>query len=78
MSPYLQESIGIAGFLTNVAGNMLLAHKSQRGWGIRILSNVLWLVYAGKTQSVAMLLNGVTFMGINIYGWVKWRRERDK
>lgn len=75
MSPIVQEAIGLGGFVTNVLGNMLLAHKSQRGWGVRIASNVLWLVYAGKHQSFAMAANGVTFMGINVYGWLKWRRE---
>lgn len=76
MSPCAQEAIGLAGFAANVAGNMLLAHKSQRGWGIRILSNILWLIYAGKSQSFAMAANGVTFMGINIYGWWTWRNSQ--
>jgi hypothetical protein len=78
VSPYLQEAIGFGGFATNVLGNMLLAQKSQRGWGVRILSNVLWLVYAGKSQSFAMAANGITFMGINVYGWIKWRREMQR
>ncbi len=75
MTPLVQEAIGLGGFATNVLGNMLLAHKSQRGWGVRIASNMLWLVYAGSSSSFAMTANGVTFMGINVYGWWKWRRE---
>jgi nicotinamide riboside transporter PnuC len=76
MSPFIQEAIGVGGFITNVLGNMLLAHKSQRGWGVRIASNLLWLAYAGQTSSFAMTANGVTFMGINVYGWWKWRKEQ--
>ncbi len=75
MSPLLHEAIGLGGFATNVIGNMLLAHRSQNGWGVRIASNVLWLIYAGHASSFAMTANGVTFLALNVYGWVKWRKE---
>lgn len=70
------ELIGIAAFLTNVVGNLLLARKSERGWYIRIVSIVLWFIYAQGTTSLAMTLNSITFFGINVYGLVHWRRER--
>ena len=76
MSVVLIESIGIAAFITNVIGNLLLARKSERGWWIRIVSIVLWFVYAQNTSSVAMTLNAVTFFGINVYGLLKWRADR--
>ena len=70
------EAVGIAAFITNVVGNLLLARKSERGWWVRIVSIVLWFFYARNTASLAMTLNSVTFFGINIYGLIHWRRER--
>lgn len=75
MTPFVQEMIGFCGFATNVAGNMLLTAKSQHGWWIRIVSNALWLAYAGATASFAVTANAIVFSAINIYGWRKWSRE---
>lgn len=72
----IEELIGVAAFVTNVIGNLLLAQKNERGWWIRIVSIMLWFVYAQNTSSVAMTLNAVTFFGINVYGLLKWRKER--
>lgn len=76
MSPFLSESIGMTGFVTNVAGNMLLTRKNKHGWWIRIVSNLLWTVYAGTTASFSMNVNHGVFFVINIYGWWKWAREQ--
>lgn len=75
MNPLLVETIGFVAFVLNVYGNWLLAVKSERGWLVRIVSIVCWGVYAGKTQSLAMMTNAVTFFGINCYGFWKWRKE---
>lgn len=75
MSPFIHEAIGFAGFGTNVAGNMLLTSKNVHGWWIRIVSNALWLVYAGLASSFAVTANAIVFSGINVYGWWRWRRE---
>lgn len=75
MTPLVQEAIGFGGFVTNVAGNMLLTAKNSHGWWVRIVSNALWLAYAGVTSSFAVTANAVVFSAINVYGWIKWRRE---
>jgi hypothetical protein len=75
VSHLVQEAIGFAGFGTNVIGNILLTAKSQHGWWIRIVSNGLWLTYAGVTSSFAVTANAVVFSLINVYGWWKWSRE---
>jgi hypothetical protein len=76
MTALLQEAIGMFGFATNVAGNLLLTARSQHGWWVRIVSNGLWLAYAGSTASYAVTANAIVFSGINVYGWWKWSRER--
>jgi len=68
------EAWGIAAFLSNVVGNVLLTRKVWHGWWVRILSITLWFVYAQQVSSLAMTLNAVTFFGINCYGLWAWRR----
>lgn len=68
--------MGLLAFATNVWGNILLTRKSERGWWVRIVSIVLWFIYARNTSSLAMTANSVTFFGINCYGMWKWRKER--
>jgi nicotinamide riboside transporter PnuC len=65
----------MAGFVTNVVGNMLLTRKSAHGWCVRIVSNLLWTVYAGTAASLSMNVNHGVFFLVNVYGWWKWRRE---
>lgn len=69
------EIVGIAAFVLNVVGNLLLARRSIRGWAVRIVSIVLWGVYAANILSLSLLLNAITFFGINCYGWWNWRRR---
>ncbi len=69
------EVVGFAAFATNVAGNLMLAGKSARGWVVRLVSIVLWFIYAANTSSPALVANAVTFFAINCYGLWKWKRE---
>jgi nicotinamide riboside transporter PnuC len=67
--------IGYAAFGLNIVGNILLAHKSIFGWVVRLVTNVVWVAYAVQVDGgEPMLLNHLTFFGINIYGWWNWRR----
>ncbi len=75
MTHFIAESIGMAGFAANVAGNMLLTRKSIHGWWVRILSNCLWTVYAGTTASLSVNVNHAVFFFVNVYGWWQWRRD---
>ncbi len=70
------DAFGFAAFASNVWGNILLARKSEKGWWVRIGSIVLWGVYGYAAASLPNLANAVVFLGINIYGLLKWRRER--
>lgn len=68
--------VGFAAFLSNVGGNLLLARLSIWGWPVRIVSIVMWGVYAVDLESPALLANACTFFGINCYGWRNWYRKR--
>lgn len=77
MTHFSEEAIGMAGFLTNLAGNLLLTKKNKHGWWIRIVSNMLWTVYAGTTASFSVNINHVVFFFLNIYGWYNWSKNRN-
>ncbi len=72
----LEDVSGFLAFATNVAGNIMLTRKSERGWLVRIASNLLWFAYGAQTTSLPNVLNAVVFFGINVHGWWVWRRER--
>lgn len=76
MTSFLIELVGVLGFVTNVWANILLARKSETGWAIRLIANVLWLAFGIAAFSFANILSSVVFAGINVYGWRRWRRER--
>lgn len=70
------ELVGIVAFLTNVWANILIARKAESGWVVRLVSNVWWLAFGIAAASLANVLNAVTFAAINVYGLLRWRRER--
>lgn len=72
----LVEFIGILAFIANVWANLLIAHKHESGWTVRLVSNALWLAFGIGAMSLANILNSVTFAGINVYGLLHWRKER--
>jgi hypothetical protein len=76
MSKFWIEAIGIAAFATNVWANILIARKSETGWVVRLVSNAFWLAFGIVAFSFANILNAVVFAGINVYGLLRWRKER--
>lgn len=72
----IPEAVGYTAFITNVAGNLMLARLNVWGWIVRLLTNVLWIVYAIQIESGGpMWLNHLTFFAINVYGFRTWKRR---
>lgn len=59
----------------NIWGNIALTSKGLRGWIIRIACNLCWMPYGIYTGAWALCANHLLFIGINSYGWWKWRRD---
>ena len=74
----LIEIVGFFAYLTNVAGNLLLARKNIWAWPVRMVSIVAWGIYAWDIASLSLLANAVTFFGINCYGLYYWLKDRKK
>ena len=74
MSGAAFEALGWIAFALNVWGNLALTKQSNRGHVIRLGSNACWIVYAPFTGAWALLINHLTFAGINMLGYVRWRR----
>lgn len=72
----ITEVIGFSAFLTNVAGNLMLAWQTIWGWVVRLISISLWFAYAYDTASAPLIANAVTFFCINCFGIWKWKRDR--
>ncbi len=69
------ECVGLVAFVLNVWGNLMLARLKTGGWVVRLLTNVVWVVYALYTDGGwPMMLNHIVFFWINIDGYLKWAR----
>lgn len=72
--PTWVEWVGFVATVTNLWGNWMLAKLQKGGWALRLLTNVIWIVYAMHTSGGwPVMLNHVLFLGINVSGWWKWR-----
>ena len=69
------DFFGYFAVATNVLGNFLLARKSIHGWIIRIVSILLWGVYAVGAASGPQLVNSILFFFINLYGLYFWKKK---
>lgn len=72
---FLWNTLGWVAAVLNVWGNLALTTKGIRGWIIRIACNLCWMPYGVYTRAWALLANHLLFVGINCYGWWKWRRD---
>lgn len=70
----IAEILGWAAFLLNVWGNLAIGNNSAKGWIIRLVSNVAWLLYSGSVGAWPLFGNHLVFAGINIWGFMKWRK----
>jgi nicotinamide riboside transporter PnuC len=74
----IPEITGYVATALNVAGNLMLTRMNVWGWIVRLLVNVLYVIYAVQIESGGpMVVNHVVFMSINIEGWRKWKRMKE-
>ena len=71
----LWQSLGWLALVLNVAGNLMLTTKGPGGWIVRLACNACWIPYSITTAAWALLANHALFAAINVYGWMKWRRD---
>jgi nicotinamide riboside transporter PnuC len=71
------EAVGVVAFILNVWGNLMLARLRTGGWIVRLLTNVVWVVYSFNTDGGwPLMLNHLVFFYINVDGWMQWRRAQ--
>lgn len=70
------EAVGYLATALNIAGNLMLARMSIWGWVVRLLTNVVYVVYALQIeQGMPVVANHALFFAINIYGFMQWRAK---
>ena len=77
LDPNTVQAIGYLAFSLNVAGNLMLARMNAWGWIVRLITNVVWIVYATQVAGGGpMWANHAAFFAINLYGFRNWRTQR--
>lgn len=69
-----KQAVGVVAFALNVWGNLELTKVGNRGHIIRLCSNAAWLIYSPLVGAWALFLNHMTFAGINVLGYKRWKR----
>ena len=77
MVPFGIDMLGHIGYLSIAVGMYLVTLKNSWGFAFRFFGEVVWLVIGLLLGMSSLLIWGVIFMGIDIYGFVKWRRENE-
>ncbi len=72
------EAIGWLALALNLWGNLALARKSTRGWIIRLACNVTWIIYSSVFEVWPLLVNHILFSGVNVYGFIQWRKPEKR
>ena len=75
MVPFAVDVLGHIGYFSIAVGMYLVTLKNLWGFAFRFVGEVIWLVIGLLLGMSSLLIWGVIFMGIDIYGFVKWRRE---
>ena len=77
MVPFAIDMLGHIGYLSIAVGMYIITLKNLWGFAFRFIGEVVWLVIGLMLGMSSLLVWGVIFMGIDIYGFMKWRKEND-
>lgn len=72
----MSEFFGWLASFFNIVGNIALAKKNISGWILQIVACAAWTIYSLLIHSRPLFVINIIFAGINLYGFVKWRKER--
>lgn len=68
--PWIAASFSAAGIFFN-------AKKSLWCWPIWIVSNFLWIWVEFSAKRIPQTLLWVGFLLANIYGWYRWKKDKN-
>ena len=67
------QAVGIASVIT---GLYLMAHKRRAAWLVYQVGGVAWIWLFLRSELYGAVLAQVVYMSMNVYGWIKWGKER--
>lgn len=71
----MREVLGWLALTVSLSGLALVARGDRRGWGLRLASGALWLLFAILNRAPVYVVTSVLYMMIDLYGW---RRRQTK
>lgn len=63
------DLLGWAALSVSLTGLYLLARGDRRGWGFRVASGALWLLFAVLKGLPVYVATSALYLAIDMYGW---------
>ena len=74
----LIKILSIIAVVLSLLGQYLVAKKRRSIFVIWGVSNILWIIVdVLEYPNVYQILMYTTFIGLNINGWIKWRKQQE-
>lgn len=63
------------GMIGNLFGAWFLTKQRKLGFVLGTIGCIGWLIFGILTQSMPSVASNLIYIGINIRGWRKWKKE---
>lgn len=71
----LPDFLGHAGYISIIAGLILLARQNKWGWVFRFVGDMLWFLIGFLIDMSSLWFWGGIFLMIDLWGWYKWTHK---
>ena len=73
------DTISAIATICSLYGNYLVIKKNKFGFVIWLISNILWvLINFIGVLNISQVIMFVIYGILNIYGWIKWKQNKDE
>lgn len=76
----MMTPIDIAGhiaYIFMIVGQIFIANKSVKGFVLRVLGGIIWIILGGFLGLSSIILWSAVFCLVDIWGFYRWMQQRD-
>ena len=72
------EILGWIATIISIIGILLNSKKNILCWPVWLVSSLMFVIYFIVLQDNPSILLWVVFSGFNLYGWIQWKKDKNK